>query len=390
MKKVIIGLIGAILGTAFVAYGATILFVPQGGTGASSFGQGWVNSSGGTAALSASTSPTVNYLTATSTSATSTFAFGISFTRFNQTATSTGSQGFNLTGGCFSINGTCIAAGGSVTSIATNYPITGGTITTTGSLSLAFGTTTANSWSALQNFTNATTSLGTFSTNTWFPYLASAAGTSLALDVNGKLVATSTVSTTTPNTWTQLQTFTNGFVSQASSTVSGLFSSVNASSTFSSVLTSLWIPNAASPSLSQTGQIALNTTSASSSVSFNDGTAQRYLFDETPSTFVYTATTTTNGINGTTTLQVAGSIRYWTMTQIGCNSQGGTANVQVGNGSASTTMVASTQSGTATTFTSLASNNTFNKGQIWYISIGTLSSANLTEVTCTYGKRFTS
>lgn len=47
--------------------------VGNGGTGATTFGQGWINSSGGTSALSASTSPTVNYLTATST-ATSTFS----------------------------------------------------------------------------------------------------------------------------------------------------------------------------------------------------------------------------------------------------------------------------------------------------------------------------
>ncbi len=43
-----------------------------GGTGASSFGQGWIYSAG-SGALGASTSPTVNYITATSTTATSTF-----------------------------------------------------------------------------------------------------------------------------------------------------------------------------------------------------------------------------------------------------------------------------------------------------------------------------
>ena len=46
------------------------LTVAKGGTGQTSFGQGWLNSDGAT--LSASTSPTVNYLTATSTAATST------------------------------------------------------------------------------------------------------------------------------------------------------------------------------------------------------------------------------------------------------------------------------------------------------------------------------
>ncbi|MCR4325597.1 MAG: hypothetical protein NUV59_02210 [Patescibacteria group bacterium] len=54
-----------------------VLTVARGGTGATSFTQGWLYSSGDGNALSASTSPTVNYITATSTTATSTFANGI-------------------------------------------------------------------------------------------------------------------------------------------------------------------------------------------------------------------------------------------------------------------------------------------------------------------------
>ena len=53
------------------------LSVANGGTGATSFGQGWVYSSGGTGALAASTSPTVNYIVATSTTATTTLAGGL-------------------------------------------------------------------------------------------------------------------------------------------------------------------------------------------------------------------------------------------------------------------------------------------------------------------------
>ena len=51
------------------------LTVARGGTGQTSFGQGWLNTDGTT--LSATTSPTVNYITATSTTATSTFAGGL-------------------------------------------------------------------------------------------------------------------------------------------------------------------------------------------------------------------------------------------------------------------------------------------------------------------------
>ncbi|MBI5457512.1 hypothetical protein HY971_02180, partial [Candidatus Kaiserbacteria bacterium] len=54
-------------------------------------------------------------------------------------ATSSFANGVNLTGGCFSINGTCVGGGGSgtVTSIATNDGLTGGTITTSGTIGLA-------------------------------------------------------------------------------------------------------------------------------------------------------------------------------------------------------------------------------------------------------------
>ncbi|MDO8728342.1 MAG: SdiA-regulated domain-containing protein, partial [bacterium] len=53
----------------------TPLAVTSGGTGQLSFGQGWLHSDGTT--LTSSTSPTVAYLTATSTTATSTFAGGL-------------------------------------------------------------------------------------------------------------------------------------------------------------------------------------------------------------------------------------------------------------------------------------------------------------------------
>lgn len=53
--------------TSGIWNGSTI-GVAYGGTGAASFGQGWVYSLGGTNALAASTSPTVSYLVATSTS----------------------------------------------------------------------------------------------------------------------------------------------------------------------------------------------------------------------------------------------------------------------------------------------------------------------------------
>ncbi len=69
---------------------------------------------------------------------------------------------------------------GTVTNIATTYPILGGPITTTGTLSLAFGTTTSNTWGGTQTFTNAPT----------LSSIASAAGSWLATNGSGTIIAT--------------------------------------------------------------------------------------------------------------------------------------------------------------------------------------------------------
>lgn len=143
---------GILLGGALTAQAALpILKVIQGGTGAATFGQGWLHSAGGTSALTSSTSPTVNYLTATSTTATSTFAGGLSIgTTGNapglavlSNATSTFAQGINLGAGCFAVNGTCITGGSSggsslwATSTADTLAIS-----PAGALRIGIGTTT--------------------------------------------------------------------------------------------------------------------------------------------------------------------------------------------------------------------------------------------------------
>lgn len=71
--------------------------VPAGGTGFSSTSPNSLLATGinATSSLIATSAPTVNFIIATSTTATSTFANGIA-----------------LTGGCFSLNGTCLATGG--------------------------------------------------------------------------------------------------------------------------------------------------------------------------------------------------------------------------------------------------------------------------------------
>src|SRR4029077_9307919 len=75
---------------------------------------------------------------------------GINFRTATSSFNSTG--GINLANGCFASNGTCLSQNaGTVTSVTGTYPVqsTGGATPT---ISLAFGTTSANVFSSLQQF----------------------------------------------------------------------------------------------------------------------------------------------------------------------------------------------------------------------------------------------
>lgn len=113
-----------------------ILNVPNGGTGAATFGQGWLFSSGGTSALSASTSPTVNYIVATSTTA-SQF--------INASTTNVSAANICLTG---DICRTTWPSGGSLSGGSPNtltYWINGTTVGATSSPTIGYLTATSTS-----------------------------------------------------------------------------------------------------------------------------------------------------------------------------------------------------------------------------------------------------
>lgn len=72
----------------------------------------------------------------------------------NATSTKNGTGGVNITNGCFAVNGVCISgSGGGISSVTGTYPVisSGGS---TPAISLAFGTTTSNTWAGTQTFTN--------------------------------------------------------------------------------------------------------------------------------------------------------------------------------------------------------------------------------------------
>ncbi len=186
---------------------------------------------------------------------------------------------------------------------------------------------------------------------------------------NGSTARTIGITLSNPNTWTGLQIF-----------------SPNASSTNFTVWGNFYAPTSTSPTLTSSGQFAINTTAASSGISIHNGTAQANFYDVTPRTFTYATTTPA----GTTTIPVAGSSRAMTYTAIGCNTTGGgTVNARYGTGAATSTNVVSA-AGNATTMTTLSSNNTQAQGTVGYIDIGSWSQATGNQyVTCTLDRRFT-
>lgn len=88
------------------------------------------------------------------------------FIATSTTATSTAANGFNITKGCYATNGACPTnSGGTVTSVQLATPnstlTVGGTnpVTTSGTINADLNLAHGNSWTALQQFTNASTTL---------------------------------------------------------------------------------------------------------------------------------------------------------------------------------------------------------------------------------------
>ena len=90
-----------------------------------------------------------------------------------------------------------VGGSGTVTNIATTYPITGGPITTTGTLSLAFGTTTTNSWTHQIFSSLFASSASTTNATTTNLHITGLSSSGLGVDANGKVYAapTSTLAT---------------------------------------------------------------------------------------------------------------------------------------------------------------------------------------------------
>jgi hypothetical protein len=111
--------------------------------------------------------------------------------------------------------------------------------------------------------------------------------------------------------------------------------------------TTLQIPTGTPPAPSVTGQIALNTSAASTSLAFYDGTAIRSNAFQTPRSAIIASSTlaymnTAFGTSGSTTLNIMNNPYPSTLKRAFCKTNVGTIQFQIGNGSATTTLSCST------------------------------------------------
>ena len=325
--------------------------------------------------------------------------------------------------GCHTIS----AGTGTVTNVATTYPILGGPITTTGTLSLAFGTTTSNTWAGTQTFTNTanfnkltnngnatTTSLTVTgitgiavfngSTKPANVYGGTSCTNQFVRSLNGSGVATcatvgaSDVSlanlTATDSTLTFSGTY-NGSTARTIGLNLGNANSWTAKQTFTAASTTdlsastyFGFPTVtAAPSFTVSGQAVINTNSAaSSSLSFGDGTANHNIFATISAGGVFSSSTLAYmgkfGASGTTTIRLPYNIHKIKVTQISCYTDVGTAWIGLGTGAASTTQAQCSATGIAK---AISANNVFNGTSKVLLDIGHNASApNTISVTVTY------
>ncbi len=262
----------------------------------------------------------VPFIQATSTTATSTFANGILVnggTVGISTTTPGQSAAFGITGSAF-ISNTVYAANFYDTSLQGSNCVSevGGLLGTTNCVS-----SIASSGSTL------TVSSPTGAVN---------------VDIN----------LTHSNAWTALQTFSN------------------ATGTLQTASTGLWIPNAASPVTGTNGQVAINTTTASSSIRYNDGTATRALFPSTDKTFSISTTTLLayKGLGATSTISWGVTLHAETWQEAACvASSTGTGAIQFehGNGNLMTYVPITT----GVSIVTLSTNNVWARGELRYLRV---------------------
>ena len=302
--------------------------------------------------------------------------------------TSTMLKGLDLRSGCFSINGTCIGGSGAAgNSFAFPFdPVAGGNATS--SLLYLNGGFWTNAASSTCYTSCVINMYGSISNNTGFNSGFVYINDAVQINGNFRLPNAAVIewnsAAMTLTHSTGLLTFAGGALNFSSSTnndrfLSGKFLATStapsifpyASSTAVTVSGAFYIPQLAIPSLSTAGQVAVNTTAASSSLRYHDGTATRSLYPTTDRSFSFASSTLaymgSYGASGTTTILLANPYRPTTLVSFYCKTNTGTAWVGFGNGTATTTQA---NCSTAGVEINPSANNTWTMRQNFNVEIG--------------------
>ncbi|OGH87719.1 MAG: hypothetical protein A2206_00995 [Candidatus Magasanikbacteria bacterium RIFOXYA1_FULL_40_8] len=169
---------------------------------------------------------------------------------------------------------------------------------------------------------------------------------------------------------------------------SNLFASGTAYLANVTISDTLTLASSTNPTIDATGEIGINTTNASSSVRYHDGTAERALYsvDYRTITIVSSTLDAYEGKTNSSTIPIGvASVHGETWTDMICFTDSGTAEVEFGDG---TNWMDYYKATTATTTrdTSL-SNNAFEMLEKRYIRVGKLVTAD--SITCSVGIRET-
>ncbi|RJO60394.1 hypothetical protein C4544_05205 [candidate division WS5 bacterium] len=317
------------------------------------------------------------------------------FTATSTTATSTFANGLELTGGCFKIGGACISAGsGTVTSVDMSVPtgltISGNPITTSGTLALTYtagyaGVLTASTtnwntfydtpsnritdgtgltWSS--NTLNCDTASGSvqgcLTSSDWTTFNGKQAGDATLTALAGlTITAGSLITGTGADAFSVLAGGTNGYVLA----MSGGAPAWVATTTLSTISGTLDISSQSN--LAVTAPITLTGDTLSL------GNVTQY------PAFTYA---TSSAWTGTTTIPLAPAYVAETWNGVKCFTNTGTLNVSFYDGTNRMNLLnASTTVGTFT----LSSNNSFTASEKRYVDVGTPASSP-TKISCTISK----
>lgn len=191
---------------------------------------------------------------------------------------------------------------------------------------------------------------------------------------NGSTARTIGLTLSNANTWTALQSFANASTTMLSSSDTYLYSSLR-------------IPTSTDPSVEAVGKVAINTTQASTSLRYHDGTAERALYPDTDKTFVIASSTLPayKGLGATSTISWGLTLHAETWNEIGCfASTTGTGGLRFGDDSGNYMNYVPISS-TANIVT-MSSNNSFIRGEKKYLQIRAETSLT-SDITCTVNVR---